>query len=108
MKVKVLALITVCLMLVSVIGLAFAAAEGNARKGKFLYRKNCRSCHGASASDLGPDSKTQAEWSLVFASPNTIPCHDQWPAEMTEQDRLDIEAYLIEFAKDSPTPAKCS
>jgi hypothetical protein len=107
MKARILALITACLLIVSAIGLAFAA-EGNARKGKFLFRKNCRSCHGASASDLSPDSKTKAEWKKIFATPATIPCHDKWPAEMTEQDVLDIHTYLYDFAKDSPTPAKCS
>jgi hypothetical protein len=108
MQAKFVALITACLLIVSAIGLAFAAADGNPRKGQFLYKKNCRNCHGASASDLGPDSKTQAEWLTIFASPASIPCHDKWPAEMTEQDVIDISTYLHNFAKDSPTPARCN
>lgn len=48
-------------------GAALAGAEftndGNDRKGKYLYRKNCRSCHdGSEAAELSPISKTQAEW----------------------------------------------
>ena len=108
MRVKIMALITACLLILSAIGLAFAAAEGNARKGKFLFRKNCRTCHGASASDIGPDSRTQAEWLTIFSNPAAIPCYGQWPEEMTEQDQMDISTYLHDFAKDSPTPAKCS
>ena len=47
------------LILSSVLVLMLAAAsvalsfEGNARKGKYLYRKNCRTCHGASAHSPG-------------------------------------------------------
>lgn len=82
------------------------AIEGNTRKGKFLYRKNCRTCHGSSASDLSPLSKTQAEWKALATAHATIPCAENWQ-KMTEEDRNDIFSYLYSFAKDSPTPAKC-
>lgn len=82
------------------------ALEGNARKGKFLYRKHCRTCHGSTASDLSPLSKTQAEWTALAESHAAIPCAKDW-AEVGEGDRKDIFAYLYGFAKDSPTPAKC-
>lgn len=103
-------LISILAALVLVIAVAAAAlAEGgNARKGKYLYRKNCRTCHGANASDLSPMSKTQAEWVGVFAKPEAIPCHNEWQSSVSEQDLKDISTYLHDFAKDSPTPAKCS
>lgn len=82
------------------------ALEGNTRKGKFLYRKNCRTCHGVSASDLSPLSKTQAEWKTFAEAYVDIPCSKDW-SELGEADRKDIFAYLYSFAKDSPTPAKC-
>lgn len=88
---------------------AMAMAEGgNARKGKYLYRKNCRTCHGESASDLSPMSKTQAEWTRIFAKPEALPCNKDWKAAVSGQDLTDIFTYLHDFAKDSPTPAKCS
>jgi hypothetical protein len=82
------------------------ALDGNTRKGKFLYRKNCRSCHGASASDLSPSSKPQAEWLQIHGAQATLPCHKDW-ASLSDQDKNDIFAYLHAFASDSPTPAKC-
>lgn len=82
------------------------ALDGNSRKGKFLYRKNCRSCHGVSASDLSPSSKVQADWLKIYGAQATVSCHGDWPA-MSKQDVDDIFAYLHEFGADSPTPAKC-
>ncbi len=88
------------------VSMAFAMGGGNARKGKFLYRKNCRTCHGATASDLSPASKTQAEWVATFADKSTIKCSGDWT--ISEKDLNDIFSYLHDYAKDSPSPAKCS
>lgn len=87
--------------------MAFAIGGGNPRKGKFLWRKNCRSCHSpeGSAGDLNPADKTQAEWQKLFESGN-IPCKKDWT--IGDGDQNDIYTYLHDFAKDSPTPAKCS
>lgn len=97
---------TALILALSVVGMAFAA-EGNARKGKYLYRQKCRSCHGASASDLSPSSKTQAEWKKVFAKPEAIKCFKDWKG-VTPEEKTDIFTYLHDFAKDSPSPAKCN
>ena len=94
------------LITVFAVSMAFAAGGGNARKGKFLYRKNCRSCHGTSASDLSPASKTQAEWEAMFADKSKIQCSGDWT--ITDKDLKDIYSYLHGYAKDSPSPAKCS
>lgn len=102
---KLATLIVIAALTLAAVSMAFA--EGNARKGKYLYRKNCRSCHGVNASDLSPSSKTQAEWKKVMGSWQSLPCVKQWPAA-TDEDRIDIFTYLHDYAKDSPTPAKCS
>lgn len=96
------------LVLVIVAAAVATAESGNARKGKYLYRKSCRTCHGVSASDLSPMSKTQAEWTKVFVKPEAMPCNKDWKASVSGQDMTDIFAYLHDYAKDSPTPAKCS
>ena len=88
------------------VSMAFAMGGGNARKGKFLYRKNCRSCHGSSATDLSPSSKTQAEWKATFADTSKIKCSGDWT--ISEKDLNDIFSYLHDYAKDSPSPASCS
>lgn len=99
------------LFMIMVLTVVFAAAsaeaiEGNTRKGKFLFRKNCRSCHGVKASDLSPSSKTQAQWKAMYDNPGSVPCAKDWPA-MSDEEKKDIFAYAYGFAKDSPTPAKC-
>ncbi len=105
------AIIFLAVLLVGVyIGLVLAAEKkGNDRKGKYLFRKNCRSCHveGGSAKELSPVSKTQAEWEKAFKEYESLSCKDEW-RKLSDQDRLDIFTYLHEHAYDSPSPIKCS
>ncbi len=88
------------------------AKEGNARKGKYLYRKYCRECHKEGAigdrigKPLSPISKTQAEWVEVFKNHKNLECQDQW-VQRKEKDIKDIYAYLWGHAYDSPSPSKC-
>ena len=92
------------------IGIAAAKAEGNARKGKYLFRKNCRACHqdGATAKDLSPADKTQAEWKAVFARDayKALACKEEWE-KAKAKDLDDIFSYMYNHAFDSPSPAKC-
>ena len=102
--------ISLMLALIMVLGafsLALALGDGNFRKGKYLFRKNCRSCHteGKSAKDLSPINFTQAEWTKIFTE-MTAPCKDKW-TKLKEKDLNDIYTYMHKHAKDSPTPAKC-
>ena len=106
MKSKLILAVATALITVFAVSMAFAMGGGNARKGKFLYRKNCRSCHGQTASDLSPASKTQAEWTATFSDTSKIKCSPEWTVD--EKDLNDIFSYLHDYAKDSPSPAKCS
>lgn len=103
---KLILIAATTLITVFAVSMAFAMGGGNARKGKFLYRKNCRSCHGKTASDLSPASKTQAEWTATFSDVKSIKCSDGWTIK--EKDINDIFTYLHDYASDSPSPAKCS
>ncbi|WFS62884.1 cytochrome c [Pseudodesulfovibrio thermohalotolerans] len=106
MKSKFVLAVATALITVFAVSMAFAMGEGNARKGKFLYRKNCRSCHGSTASDISPADKTQAEWKALFSDTSKIKCSPDWT--VNESDLNDIFTYLHDYAKDSPSPAKCS
>lgn len=106
MKSKFVLAVATALITVFAVSMAFAMGGGNARKGKFLYRKNCRSCHGSSASDMSPADKTQAEWTALFSDTGKIKCSPDWT--VNEKDLNDIFTYLHDYAKDSPSPAKCS
>lgn len=90
--------------------LSFSADKGNARKGKHLFRSTCRTCHqdGASAKALGPDSKTQAQWTRTFEPEKhkEFACKAEWE-KLSAEDLNDIYTYLYDHAFDSPSPAKC-
>lgn len=104
---KITLIVATMLITVFAVSMAFAMGGGNARKGKFLYRKNCRSCHdGSTAGDLSPADRTQAEWTATFADTGKIQCSGDWT--ISEKDLNDIFTYLHDYAKDSPSPAKCS
>lgn len=96
----------------SQIGLALAMFDGNSRKGRFLFRQECRPCHMENpigpvpAHYLGPDAKRQAEWAQVFEGRTELPCYEHWQG-VTAEDLNDIFTYLYDGAADSPTPQKC-
>jgi len=100
-------LLIMIIVLVS-IGIVMADGQGNARKGKYLFRKNCRSCHSedGSAKPLSPIDKTQAQWDEVFKDIEKLQCGKEW-AKLSEKDRNDMYAHLWGHAFDSPSPAKC-
>ena len=104
---KLMLIVASALVVVVTVSMAFAMGGGNARKGKFLYRKNCRTCHnGTDAKDMSPADKTQAQWTATFGDMSKIKCSGDWT--INEKDVNDIFCYLHDYAKDSPSPAKCS
>lgn len=105
---RIFILLTACLLVTSFIGLSIAFEQGNERKGKYLFRSKCRSCHkdGASATPLNPNSKTQAQWERAFERYERLDCADEWK-DLEESDRTDILTYLYNHAFDSPSPATC-
>jgi cytochrome c5 len=106
---KTLQKLFVALLLVTFASTVVVAAEGgNPKKGKYLFKKNCKTCHseGASAIDLTPLAKTQAQWDHFFEKDK----HEKKPEVfkgMSEQDLKDIQQFLFDHAADSPQPQTC-
>lgn len=103
----------ICLFLaagfvLALIGTASAFEQGNERKGKYLFRKNCRACHqeGKSATPLNPTSKTQAQWERAFQRWQRLECAEKWKS-LSDAERNDMLTYLYNHAFDSPSPATC-
>jgi hypothetical protein len=92
------------------IGLSVAGKKGNSRKGKYLFRKNCRVCHrpGGKAEEMGPVQKTTEEWESIFAPDKykEFKCKSEWE-KLSEQDLLDMLQYLSDGASDSKVPRGC-
>lgn len=107
-------------VLFSVFGLVFATlsvagSKGNPRKGKYLFRKNCLTCHAkkpkvkSAAKKLNPSSKKRAEWDNVFQNGNyqKIKCFDKWK-KLSDSDINDLHLFLYDHASDSPVPLTCA
>ncbi|PLY03748.1 MAG: cytochrome C oxidase Cbb3 [Desulfuromonas sp.] len=86
----------------------WAVEGGNSRKGKALFKKNCKSCHGVGSEggELTPTTNTMKQWDRFFEK-NT----DKHPGDVfktvSEKDLQDINQFLYDHAKDSPAPATC-
>ncbi len=106
---RIFSILLVTVFLFATIGMSLAAGDkGNARKGKYTYRKACRTCHaeGGSAKDLSPIDKTQAQWDEIFKNLDKLKCKDEWK-KVSAADQDDIYAHLWGHAFDSPSPEKC-
>ena len=97
---------------------AAPAGDGNYRKGKYLFRKNCRSCHirrqkSANVLEAVHVARPMAEWQeAAFArrkrSRHVSSVRTRLAPGGREQDVNWISLPIMyKFAKDSPTPAKC-
>lgn len=99
------------LTLAALLALPLAAeTKGSDTKGKFYYKKNCKSCHveGGKAAVLTPLSKTQSQWRKVMDAGKHgkagVPFS---PKFGTPEQLLDIKTFLINHASDSPQPETC-
>ncbi len=88
-------------------------AGGNARKGKYTYRKVYKECHARGEVDsdtpiISPADKTMSQWDSIFKKKkfDVFKCKEEW-SKLTEKQLQDIYAYLHKYAADSPQPAKC-
>jgi cytochrome c2 len=102
------------LLLIGLILTAFAATNvlavegGNAKKGKHLFKKNCKSCHdaGGEGGELTPMAKTMSQWDRFFKKDA-----EKHPGDaikgLSEKDQKDINQFLFDSAADSPSPATC-
>ncbi len=95
------------LLILAVSSTSVMAVEGgNPRKGKYLFKKNCKTCHveGAEGGNLTPLEKTMSQWERYFKKKKHNP--DSW-SELTEQELLDINQFLFDHAVDSDQPETC-
>lgn len=87
---------------------AFAVDGGNARKGKHLFKKNCKTCHsdGGQGGEIAPPSKTMAQWDRFFKKAAKKHPGDVFK-KVSKKDVKDINQFLYDHAADSPTPETC-
>ncbi len=102
------------LLMVGLILMAFTATSvlavegGNSRKGKHLFKNNCKSCHnaGGEAEELNPMSKTMAQWDRYFKK-KAKKHSGSVMKDLSKKDLKDIHQFLFDKAADSPSPETC-
>ena len=87
---------------------ALAAEGGNPKKGKFLFKKNCKTCHIADAAcgEVTPLTKTQSQWDRFFETDK----HSKNPdavKNISPEEMKDIQQFLFDHAADSDQPQTC-
>jgi len=90
------------------VGVAMAAGASE-NKGKFYYKKTCKTCHtkGAVGGEVTPLTKTQEQWTRYF----TKGVHKKGAEKLTDvvpaEQLPDIQLFLVNHAADSPQPETC-
>jgi mono/diheme cytochrome c family protein len=105
---------------IAAIGLLAATAvsadsKANTRKGKAYFKKNCRVCHDGKTADAPPLEPAELiieQWERAFTKEDGVAecvprVKEKTGVELTEQDLIDIEAYLVQGAADSERPMTC-
>ncbi len=121
------------LLSVAFIAPAYAADDGNWRRGRIYYRLVCTACHKDMANKtISPMSRTIAEWKAYVATDKHDPTGKANPSlkyyvsqsyradvkdtnkaaakfiAIPEDELLsDLRAWVVHGAKDSDTPARC-
>jgi len=86
-----------------------AAQGGSDTKGKFFFKKTCKSCHasGGTAKEVTPLSKTQAQWKAYFAAGKHKKGAEKLDSVLKPEQVKDVQTFLVNHASDSPQPETC-
>jgi mono/diheme cytochrome c family protein len=105
---KLMKVLIVMMLVVFATTAVFAAEGGNSRKGKYLFKKNCKACHVADAEggEVTPLSKTQKQWDRFFEKDKHKNNPDAW-GKFSDKDIKDINQFLYDHAVDSDQPETC-
>lgn len=97
------------LAVVAALSASLAAQGGSDTKGKFFFKKNCKSCHapGGSAKEITPLSKTQAQWKAYFAAGKHKKGTEKLDGLLKPEQVKDVQTFLVNHASDSPQPETC-
>ena len=97
------------LALIAALAAPLAAQGGSDTKGKYFFKKSCKSCHvaGAAAKEITPLSKTQAQWKAYFAAGKHKKGAERLDSIVKPEQVKDVQTFLVNHASDSPQPETC-
>jgi cytochrome c5 len=85
-----------------------AQVEGSDSKGKYYFKKTCKTCHGkdGEGGEVTPISKTIKQWERVFKKDKHF--EEEKLSETFDAIQLiHIKTFLIDHAADSDQPETC-
>lgn len=91
-----------------VVALAAPVMAASSRRGKKVFKKNCKVCHtrDGEGGKLSPLQKTQAQWRIYFRKDMHSDRPDIWKG-MSEKQQKDLLKFFLDFALDSDQPETC-
>ena len=97
------------LAVIAALAAPLAAQGGSDTKGKFFFKKSCKSCHApnSGAKEITPLSKTQAQWKAYFAAGKHNKGAEKLESLVKPEQVKDVQAFLTNHASDSPQPMTC-
>ena len=95
------------------VGMMSSSASADISKGKKVYLKKCKSCHGNGVK--GAKMKTQAEWNAAFENNGAqfkawhkgTKAEDYVNGERFEKKMQDLKDFLHEYGSDSGKEPSC-
>ncbi len=89
-------------------GLA-SAGGGSETKGKYYFKKSCKTCHGkgGAGGEVTPLTKTQEQWKRYFAAGEHKKGSEKLDKIVPTQQLIDMQTFLVNHAADSPQPETC-
>ncbi len=87
---------------------AAEAVKSSDKKGKYYFKKICKSCHGQGdeGGELTPMSKTIKQWERVFRKDRHIE-GEAFSKKFDGTQLLHIQTFLVNHAADSDQPETC-
>lgn len=101
-------LLQVLIVVVVVVAMASPVVAASSRRGKKVFKKNCKVCHTrkGEGGKLSPLQKTQAQWRIYFKRDMHKDRPEVWQG-MNKKQRKDLLKFFLDFALDSDQPETC-
>jgi len=101
-------LLQILTVLIIVAALASPAIAASSRKGKKVFKSNCKTCHTrkGTGGKLSPLQKTQAQWRLYFKNDQHSDKPEIWKG-LSKKDQNNLLKFFLDFALDSDQPETC-
>lgn len=105
----IMSLVFVGLLALAPVSARPAGQKGNEAKGKFYFKRTCKSCHvkGEKGGEVTPLSKTQAQWQAYFAKGKHMKGTEPLTKYLTPEQLNDALTFVHNHAVDSPQPETC-